>query len=67
MTDAERAEKLAQILRHAYPEKSGAFFICGAGPIGNDGLPDHVSICPAYGADWSVLYERTDKGVKPEW
>ena len=67
MTDAERAEKLAQILRHAYPEKSGAFFICGAGLVGDDGLPDHVSICPAYGADWSVIYKRSGTGSVPEW
>jgi hypothetical protein len=67
MTDAERADKLAQILRHAYPERSGSFFISGAGPIGDDGLPETVSICPAFGADWSVIYRRTDKGVRPEW
>jgi hypothetical protein len=58
MTDAEKIEKLAQILRHTYPEKSGAFFICGASPIGDDGLPDRVHICPSYGSDVVAIYER---------
>ena len=61
MTDKEKIEKLTQILRHAYPEKSGVFFICGATPVGDDGLPDRVSISPTFGVDWSVTYKRADK------
>jgi hypothetical protein len=49
---------LARIVEHAYPDKTGAFFICGSSPVEDDGLPDRVSICPAYGADWSATYQR---------
>jgi hypothetical protein len=67
MTDAEKLELYRRILQHTMPEKSGMFFICGSGPIGDDGLPDHVSICPGYGADWSATYVKKGKGGGPEW
>ncbi len=38
-------EKLKNILRNAFPEKSGHFFICGeAGEKDTSGLPDKVFI-----------------------
>lgn len=55
---ADMIRRLARIVEHAYPAMTGSFFVCGSSPIGDDGLPGHVSICPAYGADWSALYER---------
>jgi len=60
----EHIEKLENILRKAFPEQSGHFFICGEmGNHDNNGLPDKVQICPAYGCDWSQIYERTDKTI----
>ena len=55
---ADMIRRLMRIVEHTYPEQTGSFFICGASPIGDDGLPDSVSICPAYGADWSATYKR---------
>lgn len=47
--------------RHANPEYTGAFFISGAGgTVDKHLLPEYVTICPAYGADWSITY-RKDK------
>lgn len=52
-------EKLDYKLRTEYPDKSGYFFISGvSGTTDANGLPEYVSICPAYGADWSVHYKK---------
>jgi len=60
----EHIEKLENILRKVFPEQSGHYFICGElGNQDNNGLPDKIEICPAYGCDWSQIYERTDKTV----
>lgn len=58
----EKCDKQARILQHAYPQRSGNFFVSGhAGVLDRNGLPEAVSICPAYGADWTVLYKRVDQ------
>lgn len=51
--------------RHANPVISGEFFISGAHGV-RDGnlLPEYVLVCPAYGADWSQIYQRTDRTTK---
>jgi hypothetical protein len=51
--------------RHAHPEYTGAYFISGAHGVrdGNQ-LPEYVQICPAYGADWSQIYQRTERTTK---
>jgi hypothetical protein len=60
----ERIETLESILRKVFPEKSGQYFICGEmGSLDSNGLPEKIQICPAYGCDWSQIYERTDKTV----
>lgn len=54
--------------RHAHPELTGVYFI--AGESGNKDanlLPDRIWICPAYGCDWTVAYERTDSISAPSW
>lgn len=56
----EKCDNQAMILQHAFPELSGRYFICGqGGEVDSNGLPDTVSICPAFGADFSVTYKRT--------
>jgi hypothetical protein len=60
----EHIEKLENILRKAFPENSGHYFICGElGNKDNNGLPDKIEICPAYGCDFSVVYEKTDRVI----
>lgn len=64
MTRAEIEAELTRwrtIVATAFPDKTGALFICGRGPVGDDGLPDAVQICPAYGVSWSVVYRRADR------
>jgi hypothetical protein len=61
-------EKTELYLKTMYPEKSGHYFICGESPIKDEnGLPERLHICPAYGADWMMLYTRTDKTHGPEY
>lgn len=55
----ELTDVQTRILQHTYPDKSGRYFISGhGGDVDENGLPDRVSICPAYGCDWSVIYRR---------
>ncbi len=43
-------EKLKNILRKVFPEKSGHFFICGeAGEKDSSGLPDKIFVVPHTG------------------
>jgi hypothetical protein len=61
-------EKVELYLKTSYPEGSGFYFICGEGGTKNDnGLPERLHVCPAYGADWMMLYTRTDKTSGPEY
>lgn len=61
-------EKVEMYLKTSYPDKSGSYFICGEGGVKDgNGLPERLHICPAYGADWMMLYTRTDKTSGPEY
>ena len=61
-------EKVELYLKTMYPDKSGSYFICGEGGVKDDnGLPERLHVCPAYGADWMMLYTRTDKTTGPEY
>jgi hypothetical protein len=52
-------QKLKNIWIHSSPEKSGAFFICGeAGEKDAMGLPEFISVCPAYGLDGFAYYKK---------
>ena len=66
MSDADRIKALEgevakwkQMLRSAFPEKTGAMFICGRS--GGGGIPDRIHVCPAYGADVTYTYQRLEK------
>ena len=62
--------KIKAAIKHTVlAEKLGdIYFICGEGGSKNDnGLPQQIYICPAYGVDWFQVYERTDKSHGPEW
>jgi hypothetical protein len=61
-------EKVEMYLKTSYPDKSGSYFICGEGGTKDDnGLPERLHVCPAYGADWIMVYTRTDKTSGPEY
>lgn len=61
-------EKVEMHLKTSYPDKSGSYFICGEGGVKDgNGLPERLHICPAYGADWMMTYQRTDKTHGPEY
>jgi len=61
-------EKLKNILRKAFPEKSGHYFICGeSGEKDTRGLPDRVFVCPAYGLDGFQVYKKDGKYRTPGW
>jgi hypothetical protein len=54
--------------KHSKPEFTGAYFISGEQDNkDNNMLPEYITICPAYGCDWSQHYVRTDKTSGPEW
>lgn len=59
----EKCDKQAMILRRLNPENfPDTLFISGIlGEKDANGLPKYIEICPAYGVDWTVIYEKTDK------
>ena len=53
--------------KHAYPDKTGAYFLAGGyGDKDDNHLPQFVEIVPAYGCNWSQVYEKTDKTINYE-
>ena len=64
----EENEKLKNILRKAFPEASGHYFICGeAGEKDSSGLPDKVFVCPTYGLDGFQVYKKDGDYRAPGW
>jgi hypothetical protein len=60
-------ERERQRFRHAKPEYTGEFFLAGGhGEKDGNMLPEFVEICPAYGAGWVHVYQRTDKTISHE-
>lgn len=71
ITNLEKALDLYQRERdrfkHSKPELTGAYFLTGGhGERDNNLLPEYVTICPAYGAAWSQVYQKTDRTVSYE-
>ena len=58
-------EKQQVIIRRIYAEKlPDTWFVCGElGEKDQNNLPKYIEVCPAYGVDWSQLYERTDRTI----
>lgn len=64
----DKCDTQANILRKAFPEKSGHYFICGeAGEQDEMGLPDYIHICPAYGLDGMATYKKIKDYSAPGW
>jgi hypothetical protein len=64
-----KCDKQAMMLRRLFPERHpDTLFICGeGGERDGDGLPAILFVCPAYGCDFSTAYERTERGIHPQW
>lgn len=62
-------ELLKKIFIHAQPEKfEGTFFICGeSGEKDDIGLPEYISVCPAYGLDGFAIYKKHKDYSAPGW
>jgi hypothetical protein len=53
--------------RHSKPEITGEYFIAGGyGEVDENLLPQFIRICPAYGANWEQVYQKTDKIISYE-
>lgn len=65
----EKCDKQATILQRLTPENfPGIYFIHGDGGTKDiNGMPERLYVVPAYGCDWSQVYERTEKVTGPEW
>ena len=58
-----------RIVKSVFPDKfPDTYFICGElGVKDVNKMPEKLMICPAYGCDFSYIYERTDKTFGPGW
>lgn len=68
--ELRQLRRIANIVKHEIlAEKYGdIYFICGeGGEQDENGLPDRLHICPAYGVDWFQVYEKTESSVGPEY
>ena len=65
----EKANRQATILQSLTPERHpDILFITGvSGNKDSNNMPEKLLVCPAYGCDFSYVYERTEKTVGPEW
>ena len=65
----EKCDKQAMILRRLTPENYPdiLFIHADGGTKDINGMPERLYVVPAYGCDWSQVYERTDKVTGPEW
>lgn len=71
--EVERLRKIrndqAMILRRLSPDKfPDTYFIhASLGERDENGMPKKLLVCPAYGVDFSYVYEYTGKTTGPEW
>jgi len=65
----KKCDKQAMILRRLTPENfPDTYFIhADGGDKDINGMPERLYVVPAYGCDWSQVYERTEKTTGPEW
>ena len=65
----DKCDKQAMILRRLTPEQHpDTLFITGiGGDKDQNNMPEKLFVCPAYGCDFSYIYQRTEKTFGPEW
>lgn len=64
--EREQFEALKKMFQHTFPDKfPDTYFVSGeAGYKDESGLPEYVSICPAYGVGYSVLYRKEEPNTQ---
>jgi len=55
-----------KVVKNLIPEINGEFFICGHSEQIINNLPQHIHVCPTYGADWAAIYKRQDTVIYPD-
>ena len=65
----KKCDTQAMILRRLDAEKfPGTYFIhSDLGEKDHNGMPERLMVVPAFGVDFSYIYQRTDKITGPEW
>jgi hypothetical protein len=65
----KKCDMQAMILRRLTPENHpDTLFIHGTlGDKDHNNMPEKLQVVPAYGVDFSYIYERTEKITGPEW
>lgn len=65
----QKCDRQANILRWLTPENHpDTLFVSGVlGERDQNGMPEKLLVVPAYGVDFSYIYERTEKTTGPEW
>ena len=65
----DKCNAQAMILRRLTPDKfPNTYFIHGElGEKDQNGMPEKITVVPAYGVDFSYIYTREEKTIGPEW
>lgn len=65
----KKCDTQAMILRRLQPDKfPDTYFIHShLGTKDHNNMPEKLLVVPAYGVDFSYIYERTEKTTGPEW
>lgn len=65
----EKCNRQSNILRRLTPDKfPDTYFIHShLGTKDHNNMPEKLLVVPAYGVDFSYIYERTEKTTGPEW
>jgi hypothetical protein len=65
----KKADLQAKMLRRLDAERfPGTYFIhSGMGETDQNGMPEKLLVVPAYGVDFSYVYQYTGKTTGPEW
>lgn len=60
-----KCDKQAMVIRRVYVEEwpDTWFAWNGYGEVDQNKLPKYIEVVPAYGVDWTQVYERTDKTI----
>lgn len=65
----KKCDTQAMILRRLQPDKfpDTCFIHSSLGTKDHNNMPEKLLVVPAYGVDFSYIYERTEKTTGPEW
>ena len=59
--------KYRVVIKSLAPHLFEHFYLAGAaGEVDQNGLPEFIEVCPAYGAGWTMLYQKTDRTISTE-